>query len=101
MNIAKHVALIAIVFSSISLVISGYGVIQRKAEPSISVSDPSIHIWIGKTEVGEEAVCINGFAYRDVDILGDRLLAPMTGVRADELGSDDSSRPARAVRCES
>lgn len=100
MNV-KHIALIAIAASCLSLAISSFGIFHRKAVPSFTVIDPSIRIWFGKTEDGNEAVCINGFAYEDGTIFEDRLLVPMTGVRADEPGPDNIPKPARAVRCKS
>jgi hypothetical protein len=79
--------------------VSSFGIFNRKALPSFTVTDSTLHIWNGKTVDGEDAVCINGFAYHKDLIFDDRLLVPMTGVRADERGPGPGAVPLRAVRC--
>lgn len=97
----KTIAMIALAVSCISLGVCGFTAASRPQLPSFTVADPSIHIWSGKTVDGEDAICINGFAYHDGSIFDDRLLTPMTGVRADERGQGSTAMPSRAVRCKS
>lgn len=97
----KTIALLALAVSCLSLGIVSFAQLSALRVPSFSVAAPSIHIWFGKTVDDEDAVCINGFAYHDGSIHDDRLLTPMTGVRADERGPGRNVMPARAVRCKS
>lgn len=98
---AKPLAVAAIAISCVSLVVASWAAGHQKALPAFTVTASTIHVWNGTTDSGEQAVCINGFAYKSGAIFDDSLLVPITGVRADDVDGTATAYPMKAVRCAS